>query len=184
MVRASAGVSTDAGENLLLDPTYIAEVKRLLATGALSQRYIARLTGISRGTVGQIARGKRPDYPRRPPKPPKPVFEPGPPRRCPRCGGMVLMPCLACRVREIVDEPGRVVRDDDHPLRLDLRPDDRARYEEVRRNRETRVAQSNQQFLSSKPLDQLWISDDEVIDEMPLDFTDLELSEDLATDAA
>jgi hypothetical protein len=74
------------------------EVERLLAEGRLSQREIARATGISRGSVGAIAQGKRN---RRQTgalflDPTRPL---GPPERCRGCGGLVYAPCILCRVR-------------------------------------------------------------------------------------
>jgi len=76
------------------------QIKRLLEEGDLSQRKIARQVGVSRGTVNAIARGKRPDYEARGRDREDDVVAPGgPPARCPTCGGMVEMPCLACRVR-------------------------------------------------------------------------------------
>ena len=86
----------------MIAPTLVAEIRRLLVEEGLSQRHVAQLTGVSRGTVHAIATGKRPAYERRgrhfdadfsPPD--------GPLRRCPDCGGMVHMPCLLCRVREM-----------------------------------------------------------------------------------
>jgi hypothetical protein len=86
----------------------VAEIRRMLAGGEISQRKIARQTGVSRGTVDAIALGKRPDYEdRRPARcgdfstagdfpPPSRA-----PQRCPGCGGMVQMPCLACHVRRL-----------------------------------------------------------------------------------
>ena len=75
------------------------EIKRLLAAGNLSQRKIAKQTGISRATVGAIASGKRPEYPARVPND---DYRPaGPPVRCPGCGGRVYAPCQLCRVRAI-----------------------------------------------------------------------------------
>src|SRR5262245_52659293 len=78
----------------------VLEIRRLLATGNLSQRRIARLTGISRATIGSIASGKRPDYEPRPrdEELDRPI---GPPVRCPNCGGRVYLPCRLCRVRAI-----------------------------------------------------------------------------------
>lgn len=77
------------------------QIRRLLAEGRLSQRRIALQVGVSRGTVNAIALGKRPDY-RRPDRRADQIVAPsGPPRRCPSCGGMVQMPCLACRVTAI-----------------------------------------------------------------------------------
>ena len=46
----------------MIAPQIVAEVRRLLAERKHSQRKIARLTGICRGTVGAIASGRRPDY--------------------------------------------------------------------------------------------------------------------------
>jgi hypothetical protein len=86
----------------------VAAIRRMLAEGDLSHRKIARRTGVSRGTVGAIALGKRRDY-----EDPRPAgwggssaagdFPPpsGPAQRCPDCGGMVQMPCLACHVRRL-----------------------------------------------------------------------------------
>ncbi len=114
------------------------EVRRLLARGELSQRKIARLLGISRGTVGEIASGRRPDYEalRRDRAEEEPAPPAGPPRRCPDCGGMVAMPCLACSTVAADNVPGFLTLYDrlryDEPLGLNLRPEDRKRYEEVR----------------------------------------------------
>ena len=77
----------------------VEEVRRLLEQGELSQRKIAVRLGVSRGTVNAIALGKRAVRVRR--KIPVDDFLPpaGPVGRCPTCGGLVRMPCLACRVR-------------------------------------------------------------------------------------
>ncbi|MCR4413099.1 MAG: winged helix-turn-helix transcriptional regulator [Thermoguttaceae bacterium] len=85
----------------MIAPSMVDEIRRLLSEGRLSQRAIARRTGISRGTVAAIASGRRPDYEARrraagieytPPR--------GKPVRCPGCGGLVQMPCLACQLRQ------------------------------------------------------------------------------------
>ncbi len=80
----------------------IAEVERLLAEGTNSQRRIARIAGVSRGTVGAIARGK---YVGRPPSRLRTGCDPfavcGSPARCPGCGGKVDMPCRLCHVRAL-----------------------------------------------------------------------------------
>jgi hypothetical protein len=78
----------------------IREIRHLLAEGSLSQRVIALRMGVSRGTVGSIAQGKRRDYPLRDyRKSPELVSPAGRPSRCTRCGSMVQMPCLACYIR-------------------------------------------------------------------------------------
>ena len=122
----------------MIAPSLVNQVKRLLAEGRYSQRKIARMTGISRGTVGAIASGRRPDYEAIVRARQSELDEPtGPPQRCPGCGGMVYMPCRLCRVRKLVAE-ARVARPPARPeerLRLDLSDDHRSRYERVRRRR-------------------------------------------------
>ncbi|MCC6125869.1 MAG: hypothetical protein IT426_12955 [Pirellulales bacterium] len=77
------------------------EIGKMLAGEKYSQRAIARRLGVSRGAVQSVARGKRRSYP-----PPTRSSGEGfqPPRglhfRCPGCGGMVQMPCLACYLRK------------------------------------------------------------------------------------
>ncbi len=78
------------------------EIKRLLAENRLSQRKISLRLGISRGTVNAIARGTRTD--RKACRKQRGYEFPAlssVAERCPGCGGMVQMPCLACRVRAI-----------------------------------------------------------------------------------
>ena len=79
----------------------IDQVRRLLAEGLYSQRDVARILKISRGTVGAIASGGRGDY--------RVVsFKAGairtdlPPVRCPGCGGWVYVPCHLCRIRKLL----------------------------------------------------------------------------------
>lgn len=79
----------------------VEEVKRLLDEGKLSQRKIAAKLGVSRGTVGSIANGKRGIYGREPDHSEPTLCCPDlPPERCPSCGGMVYMPCVLCKARE------------------------------------------------------------------------------------
>jgi hypothetical protein len=86
----------------MLAEARIEHVAELLAERRLSQRAIARLTGISRGTVGAIASGARPRN-LRPKYADDDLFRPlGPAVRCGGCGGKVQMPCLLCRVRALL----------------------------------------------------------------------------------
>jgi hypothetical protein len=88
------------------------EIERLLSKGDLSQRKIARRVGVSRGTVNAIALGKRPDYRARQRERADDFVAPcGPPRRCPSCGAMVEMPCVACRVRAYQESRRRARRE-------------------------------------------------------------------------
>ncbi len=85
----------------MLSTAQLDRIRQLLADGKLSQRTIARLTGVSRGTIGALAHGK---LRRREPRPrefDEPFDPAGLPVRCTGCGGMVIMPCLACRIREL-----------------------------------------------------------------------------------
>ena len=87
----------------MISPATVVQIRELLAQGALSHRRIAKLTGVSRATIGAIASGKRPDYESRP-RPEADAYLPiGPAARCPMCGSNVLQPCLACFVRKIKD---------------------------------------------------------------------------------
>jgi transcriptional regulator with XRE-family HTH domain len=109
------------------------EIRRLLAETSLSKRKIARLSGVSRGTVLEIASGRRPDYDAL--LAGEDWEEPtGPAVRCPGCGGLVCMPCQLCRMRKLIANRGRRAprKDPFEPIELNLRPDHRARYEEVR----------------------------------------------------
>ena len=119
----------------MIAPSVVNQIKRLLAEGKYSQRKIARMTGVSRGTVGAIAGGKRPDYEAMTRERQSELEQPtGPPRRCPGCGGLVYLPCRLCRVRKLVAE-SHVARPPVRPeerLRLDLSEDHRSRYERIR----------------------------------------------------
>jgi len=122
----------------MIAPNVVKEVQRLLAEGKLSQRAIAKATRVSRGTVGAIASGNRPDYDRvqRPRTDEEPSRPEGPLRRCPGCGGMVYLPCRACQVQEIRDRrSGRFISRWsallEEPLGFDFRGEHRVRYEEV-----------------------------------------------------
>ena len=64
---------------------------RLLATGRLSRRQIAAAVGISRGTVGVL---KRIGQERARPVKDRTM---GRTDRCPGCGRLIELPCLACQ---------------------------------------------------------------------------------------
>jgi len=120
----------------MLAPALVAEVRRLLAEGRLSYRKIAKLSGVSRGTIGAIATGRRPDYP--PPRAgEEESLEPsGPPERCPECGGMVYMPCRLCSMRGATAaeriRPAIPDAEVEELPSLDLKQEHRQRYEQVR----------------------------------------------------
>ncbi|MBN2290864.1 MAG: helix-turn-helix transcriptional regulator, partial [Pirellulales bacterium] len=119
----------------MLAPSLVTEIRRLLVENNLSQRKIAKFMGVSRGTVGAIANGRRPDYKPRAKDEDKPERPNGPPRRCVTCGGMVYMPCRLCALRRGLAASGKGRPHDPRPelpLGLELLPEQRKRYEEVR----------------------------------------------------
>jgi transcriptional regulator with XRE-family HTH domain len=125
----------------MIEPQLVEQVERLLAEGKLSYRKIARFTGVSRGTIGAIASGRRRIQPRRMFFwEEEPMVPDVPPQRCPQCGGMVYMPCRLCRTRkEMAKLPDirALIRANAYqpfmPLGLNLKPVHQQRYEEVRR---------------------------------------------------
>jgi len=126
----------------MISPHVEAEIRRLLVETDFGFRAIAALTGVSRGTVGAINSGKRAARPERREEAEQPS---GPPRRCPGCGGMVLMPCLLCAVRGA--RAGRrrafpALRNNAATaVGLDLRPEHRQRYLQVSQWRRTHNGQ-------------------------------------------
>jgi hypothetical protein len=115
-------------------------IRLLLADDRLSQREIARQSGVSRGVVAGIADGTRPDYAAlRPPVAPVAPLPVQPAGRCPQCGAMVEFPCIACRARLALARAGRPrtrpAAPGDEGLRLMLIETQRVRYEEVRARR-------------------------------------------------
>ena len=79
----------------------VQEIQRLLEEEQLSQRKIAAKLGVSRGTIGAIASGRRGLFGKEPDQDtPELCCLELPPERCPTCGGMVYMPCVLCRTRD------------------------------------------------------------------------------------
>jgi len=115
----------------LIHPDLVAETKRLLALGTLSQQAIARRVGISRGSVGNILHGRR----REDHEQYYPALDetPCPPTRCGGCGGqIVVLPCRLCRARAALAaaerQPGAIDPPDDSSLDLNLSPEEQARH--------------------------------------------------------
>lgn len=119
----------------------VAEIRRLLAEGRLSQREIARLIGVSRGTVAAISTGKRAER-QRPPSnwDYNPAAPSGPLRRCLGCGALVYLPCRLCRLRERMAS-GKISRHLDQPeepLQVELTGAQEKRYRRLYARRRRR----------------------------------------------
>ena len=99
------------GSWTMIATALVEEVRRMLREGGVSQRKIAERLGVSRGTVNAIALGRRRDRSADVRGCEEGDFTPptGLPRRCPGCGGLAQMPCLACYIRA-KKEAGRTAR--------------------------------------------------------------------------
>jgi transcriptional regulator with XRE-family HTH domain len=85
----------------MLPRSLVEEIDHLLQQGELSQRKIAARLGVSRGTVGAIASGRRGLFGRVPDRESLDPLAPlSPARRCAVCGFKVHKPCLVCCARE------------------------------------------------------------------------------------
>jgi transcriptional regulator with XRE-family HTH domain len=121
----------------MLTPKLVDEIRQMLAEKKYSQRKVARIAGVSRGTVGAIVSGKRQDRKKVESPWDKDLEEPeGPAERCPGCGGMVYMPCRLCLVRKYLADNPRPAPDErkfkiEDPPGLNLRSEHRARFNQV-----------------------------------------------------
>ena len=89
----------------MIENNVIRQIQELLSDGSISQREIGRRLGISNTTVSRVFQAKRKTY-REPSE--NVIEEPeGPVVRCPTCGGRTQMPCVYCRVVELVQDAPR-----------------------------------------------------------------------------
>jgi hypothetical protein len=119
----------------VIEPSVIYRIEHLLAEKRWSQRKIARMANVSRGTVAAVASGRRRAH--RVPPVNREDESIGPVQRCPGCGGMASMPCRLCRSRELAArrDPRSPRITCDASLRLELSEEHQKRYLEVRRQR-------------------------------------------------
>ncbi|QDT01239.1 hypothetical protein [Adhaeretor mobilis] len=90
----------------MLSREIVLEVKRLLDEDKHSQRQIASLLKVSRGSVNAIANNRRGLHGREPERQLQ-LFATRPSRCC-KCGGYVYAPCLLCRAREYREREARL----------------------------------------------------------------------------
>ena len=94
----------------MLKDSVIKQIQMLVQQGHLSQRKIAKLLGVSRGTVQAVANGKRTEHDDKPSSKFW-TIPTGQPQRCPLCGGRVRMPCLACQLYEFEQKTMSLTQD-------------------------------------------------------------------------
>jgi hypothetical protein len=100
----------------MLTRSIVEEIAKLLSEGRLSQRKIAARLGVSRGTVGAIASGRRGIYGKEPfEDDSEPMICASPPQRCRHCGYLVSVPCLVCRTRQYRERQRRLAARDREP---------------------------------------------------------------------
>lgn len=120
----------------MISETRIMIAEQLISEGRLSQRRIARETGLSRGTIHALAVGKRKIQER------KPQFliehnRKSPFVRCPDCGSMVRIPCVFCTIRKHINRVRRTICEGRAvECTVDLAGEEKKRYLEVRKWRE------------------------------------------------
>jgi hypothetical protein len=125
----------------MLALSVVEEIGRLLKEGELSQRAIAAQLGVSRGTVGAIASGRRALYGRDPEmEDTDPHVPTSAPERCPECGYLVFMPCLVCRTREYQRSQKQLQDATIRPVVARPRRRRRGKKMAARRSHEARVA--------------------------------------------
>lgn len=112
------------------------KAKQLLREG-YTQRAAAAIVGISRGSVAGIASGKinRTRFE----KEEASEIEPpdGDAVRCPICGRMSIPPCLPCQVESVPRKNPRVIKECGVELGVNLKGDQKKRYENVKKWRES-----------------------------------------------
>ena len=86
----------------MINPHTVKRIRELLTEKRYSMRTIAKIVGVSRGTVNAIAAGKRNVSNRHHHEKLYAFKHPsGEPERCNGCGGLVKQPCLKCQLRRI-----------------------------------------------------------------------------------
>jgi hypothetical protein len=122
----------------MIDAEKVAEIERMLAEQCHSQRTIAAMAHVSRGTVANIAAGRRPDYEAlRRRKAEEEGLALGPVGHCTSCGGTVRLPCRLCHVRTLLAQsklPPLPAWPEEAP-QVSLSGEYRLRYEQVRNRR-------------------------------------------------
>jgi DNA-binding XRE family transcriptional regulator len=96
----SFGLRAPLRIHTMLSQQTVDQILALLKEDSLSQREIARRTGVSRGTVCAIANQRRKVRPV-PARWDQLCLFTGPIVRCPRCGGRVYAPCRLCYIRDL-----------------------------------------------------------------------------------
>lgn len=120
---------------MTLLPAQVFDVRELLRRG-VPRRQVARQTGVGLTTIGQIATDRYAPSGSRS-RADGEAYRECEPRRCPRGHLVTLWPCVTCDI-EVFAAMARSRRQSGEPvepLGLELRGQDRARYEQIRQGR-------------------------------------------------
>jgi len=143
----------------MIAPDMIQEVERLLAEG-VTQREIARRLPVNRESIARIASGWRDAraFRRQTEHDAERLAWPlGAAERCPRCGGVVLMPCRRCLTESARTRPAHPARDENDSdegdvFRLQLRRRSRRRYEQLHARKIREEEEANREPLELEPV--------------------------------
>ncbi len=140
----------------MLHDELVQKVKELLNKGEYSQRAIAKLTGVSRVVVHRIATGKRNERKVKTREEWEVNWTGKPYRRCPVCGILTRLPCLACIIRRMATKNPS----ENEPLlmesKLELEERHRIRYEEIKTWREMQSDPNFTEIPKNWPFRKRW----------------------------
>ena len=136
----------------MIDTEKYMQIFRLLQMEGLSHRTIARLTGVSRGTVGAVAKRRIRNLAVKEIQ----LNPKGPLVRCPTCGGKTQMPCTYCALEKSIGIRTKGVKwdfskNDTGLFNIDLRGWALKRYLQVRRWREEQLDPNFDEIPESWP---------------------------------
>lgn len=118
---------------LMLSEGTVQKACELLRSG-MSARKVALALGVSRGTIANIRHGR---WQAHEPKSGFDRYPEGKFEKCPVCGVRVQKPCLVCTLRDLGAKTVFSLNSDGGELcEIDLEPEHRERYEEVRKWRQ------------------------------------------------
>ena len=145
----------------MLQEELVRKIRELLLAGEYSQRAISRMTGASRVVIHRIATGKRKERQERPKEEWEEDWSGKPYERCPSCGCLVRLPCLACIIRKLSEKNAKMNYGGNNVngLGVDLEERHRVRYEQVKAWREAQKDPDFVEVPENWPFRKRWKND-------------------------